>query len=157
LNEVSEIGFRSYHDLPAESNWNIDHVAVGPRGVFLIETKTYRRRGGKSGQAAHEVMYDGEKLQFPFSKTSQPIDQASRNAKWLSNYLNKKTGEWVDVTPLVVLPGWFGNSAKGNFRVSVMNANYLAGFLRRQNERIQPSQVRRIMAALEDKCRDVEF
>jgi hypothetical protein len=52
----------------------------------------------------------------------------------------------------VVLPGWFvKNSEKGNFRVNVMNAKYLPGFLRRQNETIEPSQVRRIITALDEK------
>jgi len=38
-----------------------------------------------------------------------------------------------------------------------MNATYLAGFLRNQRERIQSLQVQCIIAALDDKCRDVEF
>jgi hypothetical protein len=160
LNEVADIGFRSFHDVPAEENWNIDHVSVGTRGVFLIETKACRRRGSKNGQAAHEVIYDGEFLQFPFFKTKKPIEQARRNAKWLSNYLNKKTGEPMEVFPLVVLPGWYVKppaSEQGKFPAKVMNATYLIGFLRRQGEIIESSQVRRIITALDEKCRDVEF
>ena len=38
-----------------------------------------------------------------------------------------------------------------------MNATYLAGFLRNQRERIQSLQVQCLIAALDDKCRDVEF
>jgi hypothetical protein len=72
--------------------------------------------------------------------------------------LRNKTGEPVEVFPLVVLPGWYvKNSEKGNFRVNVMNANYLPGFLQRQGEKIDPAQVRRIISALDEKCRDVEF
>jgi hypothetical protein len=158
LNEAADCGFRAFHDLPAEETWNIDHVAVGSRGVFLIETKACRRRGSKNGQAAHEIIFDGEFLQFPFFRTNKPIEQAKRNAKWLSNYLRNKTGEPVEVFPLVVLPGWFiKNTEKGNFGVNVMNANYLPGFLRRQAENIEPAQVRRIITALDEKCRTVEF
>ena len=62
------------------------------------------------------------------------------------------------VEPLVVLPGWFVKfSEKGNFSVKAMNANYLPGFLARQAEKIAPAQVRRIITALDEKCRDVEF
>ena len=46
---------------------------------------------------------------------------------------------------------------KGNFNVKAMNAACLAGFLRRQDENLNPAQVRRITAALDEKCRDVEF
>jgi hypothetical protein len=133
-------------------------VAVGTRGVFLIETKARRRRVSRNGQPEHEVIFDGEFLQFPFYKDAKPIEQAKMNAKWLSNYLSKKTGEPVRVEPLVVLPGWFVRfSEKGNFPVKAMNSNYLVRFLQRQDEKIEPTQVRRIITALDEKCRDVQF
>ncbi len=158
LNEAADSGFRSFHDLPAEEHWNIDHVSVGTRGVFLIETKARRRRVSRNGQPEHEVIFDGEFLQFPFCKDAKPIEQAKRNAKWLSNFLEKKTGTPVWVEPLVVLPGWFVRSSeKGSFPVKAMNANYLVRFLQGQDEKIEPTQVRRIITALDEKCRDVEF
>jgi Nuclease-related domain len=158
LNGASSVGFHSFHDLCDEKIGNIDHIAVGTRGIFLVETKARSRRASRNGQREHEVIYDGSFLQFPFFKTDEPIEQAKRNAKWLSNYLEKKTGESVWVEPLVVLPGWFVRiSEKGDFPVKVMNANFLVGFLQRQNEKIESAQVRRIITALDEKCRDVEF
>jgi hypothetical protein len=62
-------------------------------------------------------------------------------------YLTKKTGENVAVQALVVLPGWFVEQGKGNFNVKAMNAAYLAGFLRREDEKLEAGQVRRIIAA----------
>jgi hypothetical protein len=38
-----------------------------------------------------------------------------------------------------------------------MSANYLPEFLQRQGEKIEPAQVRRIITALDEKCRDLEF
>jgi nuclease-like protein len=158
LNEVADCGFRAFHDFPGGEDWNIDHIVAGTRGVFLIETKARRRRGSRNGQPAHEVIYNGESLQFPMSKETKPIEQARMNAKWLSNFLEKKTGEPVRVEPVVILPGWFVTlSEKGNFPVKVMNASYVQKFLRRQSEFIESRQVRRIIAALDEKCRDVEF
>jgi hypothetical protein len=64
----------------------------------------------------------------------------------------------VKVFPLVVLPGWFvKKSERDNFRMEVMAAKFLPGFLERQAERIEPTQVRRIKNALDKKCHDVEF
>jgi hypothetical protein len=158
LNEVADCGFRAFHDFPGGEDWNIDHVVAGTRGVFLIETKARRRRGSRNGQPAHEVIYNGEFLQFPMSNETKPIEQARMNAKWLSNFLEKKTGEPVRVEPVVILPGWFVRlSESGNFPVKVMNAAYLQKFLRRQSEFIEGQQVRRIIFALDEKCRDVEF
>ena len=158
LGETADSGFRAFHDLPGGENWNIDHVAVGTRGVFLIETKTRRRRTGRNPQPAHEVVFNGDSLQFPAGKDTKSLKQAQRNAAWLSNYLAKKTGDPVRVEPLVVLPGWFVRiSEKGNFPVKAMNANYLAHYLSAQPEVMPPAQVRRIITALDEKCRDVEF
>ncbi len=158
LNEVADCGFRSFHDLPGGEDWNIDHVAVGTRGVFLIETKARRRRRIRNGQKEHEVSYDADGLYFPSGTDRNAIPQAKRNAKWLSNYLARKTGEPVFVEPVIVLPGWYVEADKnGNFPVKAMNAKYLVGFLRGQQERIEAPQVKRIIAALDEKCRDVEF
>lgn len=126
--------------------------------MFLIETKARRKRGATKDQAAHEVIYDGEALQFPHSRDAEAIEQAKRNAAWLSNYLRDATGEPVEVFPLVVLPGWFvKKSERGNFRVEVMAAKFLPGFLARQPEKMDLAKARRIIFALDKKCRDVEF
>jgi hypothetical protein len=158
LSEVADSGFRAFHDFPGGDDWNIDHVAVGVRGVFLVETKARRRRASRNGQPAHEVIFDGEALQFPTGKETKPIEQAKRNAVWLANYLSKKTGEPVRVEPLIVLPGWFVRfpDTRG-LPVKAMNANYLVRFLRGQAETMSAAQVRRIITALDEKCRDIEF
>ena len=79
------------------------------------------------------------------------------SALW-GRYLTKRTGEPVQVAPLVVLPGWFVKiTERGNFPVWAMNANYLPRHLVSQREQIEPAQVRRIILAIDDKCRDVEF
>jgi hypothetical protein len=158
LHEIGDCGFRAFHDFPGGEDWNIDHIAVGAHGVFLIETKARSRRISRNGQAAHEVVYDGQSLKFPFASDSKPIEQAIMNATWLANYLEKKTGEPVRVEPIVVLPGWYVRfSAKGNFPVRVMNAGYLGKYLRGRGKFLQAAQVRRIIAAIDEKCRDVEF
>ncbi|GEM_PF-1310262 len=43
---------------------------------------------------------------------------------------------------------------KGNFNVKAMNAPYLAEFLSREDEKLEAAQVRRIIAALDEKCRE---
>lgn len=157
LHEVGDAGFRAFHDLPGGADWNIDHVVVGTRGVYMIETKARRRRKSRNGKPSHVVVYDGKALQFPSGTDIRAIHQAERNMRWLSVYLEKKTGEPVQVEPLVVLPGWFVEYGNGNFRVRVMNANYLARYLRDKPQILEAAQVRRIITALDEKCRDIEF
>jgi hypothetical protein len=40
LNQLAAEGYRIYHDLQFEG-FNIDHVLVGPSGVYSVETKTF--------------------------------------------------------------------------------------------------------------------
>ena len=91
--------FRVLHDLPMPgSRANIDHVVVGPTGVFTVETKNYQsgveiKRGTvwASGRDRSEI-----------------VDQADRQAQAIAI----KTGQ--DVTPLIVIHGgvrvgWFSS------------------------------------------------
>lgn len=156
LHEAADAGFRIFHDVPGGDNWNIDHVAVGAPGVFLIETKARRRRASRNGKPEHVVGYDGRALHFPYGDDLKAIPQAERNARWLEEYLTKRIGERVNAQAVVVIPGWYVETG-GNFPVKVMNADYLKKYLRSASGKIEPAQVRRLVAALDDKCRDVEF
>jgi hypothetical protein len=74
---------------------NIDHVVLGPKGVFAIETKHYR---GK-------VTYKGSYWQVPFPFGRSPSSQAMSNASWVSKAI-KVSGVFqtlkVWVEPIVV-------------------------------------------------------
>jgi hypothetical protein len=139
-------------------SWNIDHVVVGPPGVFLIETKARNRVRGRSDQPAHKVYVRGNRLQFPSGEDLKAIPQAERNAKWMAEYLTKKTGEKVEVEALVVLPGWFVEIKQPPSNgTGVMNAKYMGQYLRGRPVRLPEAQVRRIIGQLDEKCRDMEF
>lgn len=156
LHEAADAGYRIFHDLDTGRIGNLDHIAIGPRGVFLIETKARRRHGSRNGKPAHEVTYDGKGLEFPSHYDTKTIPQAARNAEWLAQRLTKVTALPVTVQPVVALPGWYVQT-KGNFPVKVMNAAYLAKYLRSQGVVLDDKQVQRIIAWLDDQCRDVEF
>jgi hypothetical protein len=156
LHETADAGYRIFHDLVTEKLGNIDHVAVGPRGVFVIETKARRRRGSRNGKLEHVVIYDGKGLEFPCGCDAEAIPQVERNARWLAEYLSKRTATPVTVEPVVAIPGWYVET-KGNFPVKVMNASYLAKYLRGQSVKLELTQVQRLVAALDDRCRNLEF
>ena len=97
------------HDLPAEG-FNIDHVVIAPRGVYAVETKSFRKARDVSdnrSDPSHQVHFDGSRLRFPDFATAEPIEQALRQAQWLRSYLRNATGRDIAVTPVVALPGWF--------------------------------------------------
>jgi Nuclease-related domain len=55
LNELSSSGWRVLHDIEQRLEGNIDHLASGPNGVFLIETKHHRYKRGDLTKAKRQA------------------------------------------------------------------------------------------------------
>jgi hypothetical protein len=64
-------GYRSFHDVPGDGEWNVDHVVVGPAGVFVIETKARSRRKAKINQEEHVVTFDVGLFNSPGAPTAK--------------------------------------------------------------------------------------
>jgi hypothetical protein len=112
-------GWEVLHDIVG-GDFNIDHVVIGPMGVFCCETKTYRKAGGPDEHA----VFDGERLQVRGCSTSGPVTQVRANAKWLSALLEKTMRRRVPVTPVLVIPGWYiKQPERGRSDVLVINDN----------------------------------
>ena len=97
---------RIIHDVQA-GEFNIDHVVITPAGVFAVETKSRLKPPVGNGASAVKVKYDGRQLEFPGWSETKPLEQASRQARCLANYLREATGERLPVFAVLVLPGWF--------------------------------------------------
>lgn len=157
LNTLSHETVQVYHDYqikePGSKPWNIDHIAVSPEGVFLIETKTRRKLKGKSnrGQDGYRVNYDGKLLNFPFGSDYHGLKQAKRSAEWLSKKLSSSVGEHISVKPLLALPGWMVQR-KGKGEVDVLNEKELLSYFRHPKPVITPTLQKRITHQLERHC-----
>lgn len=97
---------RIIHDVQAKE-FNIDHVVITPAGVFAVETKSRLKPPVGNGASTVKVKYDGRQLEFPGWSETKPLEQASRQARWLANYLRDATGERLPVFAVLALPGWF--------------------------------------------------
>lgn len=136
------------HDIPA-GNFNIDHVVIAPSAVFMVETKSRRKKG--DGQASAKVVYDGKSLQFPEWVETAPLEQARAQARWLADYLRAETGDSVPVIPVVCLPGWFVTLGKEAHRgdVRVINPKMTSMFTETGNRpRLEMAHRNRIVNAL---------
>ena len=109
LNRLVAQGCIVMHDLPSDTG-NIDHVIIAPRGVYAVETKSFRkpRDAGKDRNSpGHQVQFDGTRLRFPDFSTDKPIEQARQHADWLRRFVREAIKQDVAVIPAVALPGWF--------------------------------------------------
>lgn len=162
LEPLKAAGWRIFHDLPGEANgakFNLDHIAVGPGGVFAIETKTRRKGHARPGFEDHKVYFDGRDLVWPWGEDNHGLDQAERNALWLTNWIRTEIGERVHVSPVLVLPGWWveNKPARETRLCRVLNPKNLPAWLAHERPVLAAKQIDAIAARLEARCRDVEY
>jgi|SRR6056297_3453533 len=155
LNHLMRLECHVYHDFPAE-DFNIDHVVVGPAGVFAVETKGRSKPDKGRGALDAKVIYDGETLRFPDWHEPQPLLQAKRQAVWLSKWLSSATGEQINARPVLALPGWFVERTKAG-DVMVINGKSPHVLAKPGNHgKLSDASIQRISHQLEQRCRDVE-
>jgi hypothetical protein len=156
LQDLMALGYRVFHDVPGSGKWNIDHVAVGPAGVFAIETKARTKKPGPHQKTDYEVSFDGERLIFPSGVDTDSLSQAKRNAKWLAGELSKATGGTVKVRAILTLPGWLVDR-KVDAELKVLNPGEIPKFIREEPATLRADAIQRIAYQLDQRCRDVEF
>jgi hypothetical protein len=119
LEELADRGWHAIHDVSL-GHGNVDHILIGPAGVFTVETKSHpgpvqvgRVHGSILGQA-----------------------QAERRA------IARVTGAHVE--PLVVFSrAWVDRPLSRRKGVRVVPARMLLGYLERQPERLDPQEIER--------------
>lgn len=123
--KLRPMGCQVLHDIPGEG-FNIDHVVIGPTGVYCVETKTY----SKPLHGSPTIEYDGEKVTVDgFSPDRDPIVQAKAAAHWLCDLIERSTGRKLAVQPIVIYPGWFVKKMPENADVWVLNHKALPTFI----------------------------
>jgi hypothetical protein len=155
LDQLMRDGAYVFHDVPAE-RFNIDHVVVARSGLFAVETKGYSKPNREGGSKDATVVYDGKTLALPDSTGSWAIEQATRQAKWLSNWLTGATGAPVVATPVLAMPGWYVER-KGSGDVLVFSGKELQKHLlkARGAQPLAEDQLQRVIHQLERQCRNV--
>ena len=153
LNQLMLDGCRVYHDFQAD-NFNIDHIVIAANGVFAIETKGRSKPDRGRGQEDVKVTYDNQTLQFPTWREKEPIEQAKRQAMWLSQWLSKVVGEQVAVKPVLALPGWFvDRKSKEMLIYNGKNPQYLMKITSETS--LSPEMIQRVAHQVDQRCRDV--
>lgn len=168
LDPLKALGYRVFHDVPAgdppagsaRAPFNLDHVVVGPAGVFAIETKTRRKGRARVGFMAHEIIYDGRALAYPWGEDQHGLEQARRQTDWLAVYLEKQLGKPVPVRALLVFPGWMIIRKSPAGGVTVLNPRELPAAINGRAgaaPALDLTQQDLIARQLDARCRDVEL
>jgi hypothetical protein len=93
LEELEPLGYRTLHDIDT-GHGNVDHVVVGPTGVFAVETKN---RGGRVTTTAGDLRVNG----FAVRDASQAV----RGAIWVRDRAQVRFVDAVLVYPSAKVDG----------------------------------------------------
>lgn len=151
LDQLKQHGFYIFHDIPSD-NFNIDHAAIGPTGVFAVETKAKSKPKGKGTDSAN-VSVRGDTLQFPDGSNTEFIEQSRRQAKWLSGFLTQSVGKLVDVKPVLSLPGWYVK--REDNKAMVFNHKALIG-LKNGNVVLDNQTIEQIKFQVDQRSRNIQ-
>ena len=110
LEPLREKGYKIYHDIVAD-NFNIDHVIICRKGIFLIETKTLQKDLNKDSK----LYFDGKTIKIDnIELKKNPLEQVAMSKRWLQEQIKASTGKEFAIKPVVAFVGWFvETSAEG--------------------------------------------
>ena len=117
---------------------------------------------------AHEIIYDGRALAYPWGEDQHGIEQAKRQAEWLADFLQRELGRPVPVQPLLVFPGWSIIRKDGSAAnpVNVLSPRELPAAIERPPASghtgfvvppLDAAAIDLVARQLEARCRDVEL
>ena len=152
LEQFRAQGYSVIHDITVKTGdkaFNIDHLLIGPKGIFTIETKSWRKP--MKGQCI--VAYDGQKVLINGQAPDRdPIVQALGQAAWVRDYLASCTAlSTIPVTPIVVYPGWFSNYQQSvKAKVKVVNEYFISACIQDSPHTLAPHDAKLIESRLTD-------
>lgn len=161
LRPLERSGWIVLHDVPMtgrSGSFNIDHVAIGPAGVFAVETKTPRKFVGTS-EAGHFIDFDGQHLRWPDGRCDSADVRATLDrARDLGEWLKRRTGESIPVKPILVYPEWYVHECKPpSERIRVLAPSFLFRAIYSRGRRdLTAAQIRACAVQVASLCRTVE-
>ncbi|MCQ2388477.1 MAG: NERD domain-containing protein [Kiritimatiellae bacterium] len=131
--------YHVFHDFVAGSH-HVDHVVVGPTGVFAVETKNWSRT---VTIAEGHVLVGGE---LP---TRPPLVQAVKEAEAVKASL-KRAGWNGEVAPVVCFASnTFAEGVATCGTVQIVNARDLHGLVTNSPEALPPQELERLVQLME--------
>jgi len=142
LRKLESQGWRIFHDLTA-SHGNIDHVVVGPGGVFPLDSKRWRGLVTIEGDSAVVRRKEDPDLHWRFTSPAH----VKSLAREVHEAVRASTRASVWVTPVIVVWGEFPQGVGGD-TCKFVDGDALAQWLRNQPPRIAPDRVEQIAKAV---------
>ncbi len=132
-------GYHAFHDL-AFDGFNIDHVVVGPGGIFVVETKSHREEVTARGDV---LLLGGKQPAKNF------LNQAWSQTYQLRDPLEKHTSRKWKIKPVLCFTRAFVKVREPVKGIEVLNKKYLAAYLSRQPRILGTEEVDTVTGIIE--------
>jgi len=147
LRVLESEGWVALHDLSTAFG-NIDHVVVGPGGVFLLNSKQHGGISTVEGDLVRVVRRTNVRGTY----TNSDIANNTRGAAWgLNRELNGALGRAPWVQGVVVFWSPFDSAPTESNKVVYLHGDELVHWLRGQPTRLSPDAVARVAVALDTR------
>lgn len=159
LEPLAHEGWRVFHDFvitDRDKPFNIDHIAVGPTGVFAIETKA-RSKQAADNFGNNEAQVDFDRVNFTDGRRLCPMKQANSNAATLRDWLQSKGVEIPFVEPVVVLPGWTVKYKTSRASRKIRDPRNLVAYITGHDNQIDSAIIRQASEEIDKHCRSLKF
>ncbi len=148
LTQLRRKRYVAFDDLLVDQS-NIDHVLVGPGGIFAIETKAYSIFGnGWVGVDEIGILRLSGKRAM-----NDPLGQAKASAANVTKILKDRMRQEFEVTPVLIFPGWSLKGAKAETGVVVLNDAMITEFFESQPTMLSDEQITNICSHLDQTAR----
>lgn len=101
------IGYDVFHDVVIKKGgrvFNLDHVLIGANGVYVVETKAWR----KPVMGSPEIEFrDGSLYRMGHKIKNDAVNEAISLAKAANELFFELTGRRYYVKPILVIAGWY--------------------------------------------------
>jgi hypothetical protein len=136
----------SFHDLDRGPGLgNIDHVVVGPGGVFLLDSKFFVGETAVENDVVRVIRYEDPELAYVAERLPQRMRAASRQ---VHDDLRRKTRASVWVQPVVVLWGGFSPGVLEEHGVVYLHGSRLAAWLQERPVRLADDHIQRVASVI---------
>lgn len=143
LEDLRSLGYRPIHDIVGKG-FNIDHVLVGPAGVFAIETK-FRSGYGEISFRNGEGLFVGDR-----KEEKDCFKQVRSNAKAVSKLIEENCRRYQWVKPLLVFVGnWRVKNEWRDTDLRVLTLNRLRRYFGQQQPTLTRGEIELIASHLE--------
>lgn len=139
LDEARQRGYRIF-DHVAVRGFDLDHVLIGPAGIFSVQIK----RHTKACRANAPVIFEKEQIRVNGCASERDaIVHARRRANRLRGVLAESTGQEFGVHPVIVYAGcsveWRGPKSRS---IWVLSPEWLTSFLDHEPLRLSSDDIR---------------